>query len=167
MALYLEVQFLHRGRISYDKPGKDEVVTLRLHPMDGRVLDFDVTAHGNSIASGKEPKQLLRTLQDKGGSGKFRRVSYDPDRKAAFMPDPSPFKKINASGTNGNLDLEEKTFVCEDAQKKFFSEYLWSSVQKISEAVISKSKNNFYKEAAVQLLEFLESEKIFFDNLKH
>jgi len=76
------------------------------------------------------------------------------------------FKKINALKTNGGMDLEEKIFVCEDAQKKFFSEYLLSSVQKISEAVISKSNNDFYKEAAVQLLEFLESEKIFFDNLK-
>ncbi len=81
------------GRISYDKPGKDEVVTLRLHPMDGRVLDFDVTIHGNKIASGKEPKELLRSLQDKGGSGAFRKASFIPEPK----PVPNPFKKITAS----------------------------------------------------------------------
>lgn len=85
------------GRISYDKPGKDEVVTLRLHPMDGRVLDFEVSVGGNSIATGKDPKQLLRTLQDKSGSGTFRKSTYAPDRKASFIPDPSPFRKINSS----------------------------------------------------------------------
>lgn len=78
------------GRITYDKPGKDEVVTLRLHPMDGRVLDFEVSVGGNSIATGKESKQLLRTLQDKSGSGAFRKLSFIPDTNPSF-------RKVNAS----------------------------------------------------------------------
>lgn len=68
------------------------------------------------------------------------------------------FKRLKALKNNS----EDNAFVCLDAQKKFFNEHLYPAAKKIGEAIISKSKNNFYVEIANIMLEFLESEKKFF-----
>ncbi|TAN58867.1 hypothetical protein EPN16_08430 [bacterium] len=53
----------------------------------------------------------------------------------------------------------EKMFICVDAQKKFFTQYLCLPAKQIAQAVISKTSHNFYKETAARLLEFMESEE--------
>jgi TorA maturation chaperone TorD len=71
------------------------------------------------------------------------------------------FKKLQALEKE-EADSNEKVFICFDAQKKFFNEYLYPAAGKIAKAIISQSKNNFYVETATDMLEFIESEKKFF-----
>lgn len=111
------------GRISYGRPhDKDTVVSLRLHPMDGRVLDWDVSKEGQSVATGDDPKQLLRTLQDKGGAGKFRKLSFGSNRKLAF-------EDLDQYGNNIEKAISEifkldEQLVKEIVSKMRFEEYL-------------------------------------------
>ncbi len=129
------------GRISYSHPhNKETTVSLRLHPMDGRVLDFNVSTHGKTIATGTEPKQLLRTLQDKGGSGKFR--------KQSFIPDPSPFKKITASMYE---DLDEYGNNIERAISEIFQ---------LDEQVVQELVNKMKFEEYLNLAMALDQENI-------
>ncbi len=69
------------------------------------------------------------------------------------------FKKLKASEIKEDDEADERASICLDAQKKFFSKYLWLSAKKISEKIISKSENGFYTGIAEQLLKFLKSEK--------
>ncbi len=71
------------------------------------------------------------------------------------------FKKLKASEIKAKAMAEEKTFICCDAQKKFFSKHLWQSAKNISENIISRTKNDFYATTAKQFIKFLKSEKKF------
>ncbi len=72
------------------------------------------------------------------------------------------FKKIHAS--RGEKDTEEargKATLCLDAQKKFFTEHLYQAAKKIAEKIIAQSKVGFYRENAMAMNDFIESEKEF------
>ena len=56
--------------------------------------------------------------------------------------------------------IEEKAWICHDAQKKFFFTHLYPAARKIAEALISQG-DNFYSTIAKEMLEFLKSEKRF------
>ncbi len=56
-------------------------------------------------------------------------------------------------------NAEEKVDVCQDAEKKFFTEHLEPAAKLIAKKIISESKNSFYKTSAEELLAFLQSEK--------
>lgn len=73
------------------------------------------------------------------------------------------FKLIHAGK---GKDAKDKAYVCIDAQKKFFSEYLYPAAKKISEAICKQSEKSFYKDMASEMLEFLESEKGFLEGRK-
>ena len=70
------------------------------------------------------------------------------------------FKELHAKKSN-LPDANEKITLCLDAQKKFFREHLYPAAKKISKAVISRTKNNFYREIARQLFTFVEDEAAF------
>lgn len=71
------------------------------------------------------------------------------------------FKKIYAL-LEEIKNSKQKIAICEEAEKKFFLEHLYPAAKKIAEKVILQSKNNFYLGVSKKLLDFLESEKIFF-----
>ena len=54
---------------------------------------------------------------------------------------------------------KEKALLCRGAAGKFFDEHLYPAGKKIAEKIIQHAKNNFYRERARELLEFLESER--------
>lgn len=62
------------------------------------------------------------------------------------------FKEQRAQAT-------ENALICLDAQKKFFTQYVYAPAKKIAETIIAQAQNSFYKEMAEELLEFVESEK--------
>jgi TorA maturation chaperone TorD len=62
------------------------------------------------------------------------------------------FKEQRAQAT-------ENALICLEAQKKFFTQYVYSPAKKIAETIMAQTQNNFYKEMAEELLEFIESEK--------
>mgnify|MGYP000361169170 CR=1 FL=1 len=66
------------------------------------------------------------------------------------------FKKLYAENKNDSL---EKTRICLDAQKKFFTQYLYPAVKKIATIIISRTDSSFYKELCEEALNFLEEEK--------
>ena len=53
----------------------------------------------------------------------------------------------------------EKSSMCLDAQKKFFTEHVYPAAKHIAESILSTTRNSFYKEMSEDLLEFLEQEK--------
>jgi TorA maturation chaperone TorD len=54
---------------------------------------------------------------------------------------------------------EEKAQICQEAQQKFFQEYLYAPGKKIAEIILAQSTNSFYKEVATEFQQFLEDEK--------
>lgn len=68
------------------------------------------------------------------------------------------FKSLYAIQGNG-ADKDEKVFVCIDAQKKFFTEHLSFAAEEIARRIISQTKNNFYREIAQDILEFMKAEE--------
>lgn len=100
-------------------------------------------------------------------SGFYRAFGVESDRD---RPDSLPmefefmhyliFKALYADTHRENdAKADEKMFVCVDAQKKFFTQYLCLPAKQIAQAVLAKTAHNFYKEAAARLLEFMESEE--------
>jgi TorA maturation chaperone TorD len=71
------------------------------------------------------------------------------------------FKRLHALSSNDAKNGEEKALICLDAEKKFFTHHLYPAALKIARVTISKTKDNFYLKIANEILEFLESEKIF------
>lgn len=69
------------------------------------------------------------------------------------------FKELRAK-TSNQPDANEKIAICLDAQKKFFWEHLYPAAKKIGETVISRTKNNFYRQITQQLFTFVESEAV-------
>lgn len=67
------------------------------------------------------------------------------------------FKRLYALGNNDIADAAEKALVCLDAQKKFFTEHLYSAAKKIAGSIVSQTENTFYLEIAQEMLTFLES----------
>ena len=65
------------------------------------------------------------------------------------------FKEINAPS-------QEKAQICLDAQRKFFNEYISLMAAKIAQAVIDQGQEDFYRNAASCMLEFLAEEEEFF-----
>ena len=51
--------------------------------------------------------------------------------------------------------------MCLDAQKKFFTEHLYHAAVKIAEKIIAYSEVGFYRENAMTMKDFFESEKEF------
>lgn len=62
------------------------------------------------------------------------------------------YKEINAPSV-------EKARICQDAQKKFFNEYVSPTARAIAEKVIAQTENQFYRDAARQMTEFLIEEE--------
>lgn len=108
----------------------------------------------------KNEFQRAQDLADINGFYRAFGLETDKDR-----PDSLPcelefmhyliFKELNAQS-------EEKSFLCQDAQKKFFREHLYPAAIKICSAITSHTENNFFLRNAKQLLEFLESENKLF-----
>ena len=66
------------------------------------------------------------------------------------------FKEMRAREINKD---QEKSFICLDAQKKFFTNHLYPAAKKIAESILVATDNSFYKEMSEDFLEFLEQEK--------
>ena len=71
------------------------------------------------------------------------------------------FKRLRALSGNAVRDGKEKALICLDAEKKFFTDHLYSAGLKITEMMGVKTANNFYVKLANEMREFLESEKEF------
>lgn len=69
-------------------------------------------------------------------------------------------KRIHARKSSHILDAEEKAQICQDAEGKFFCEHLYPAAGQIAEAVLKKTDDEFYKEMAAGMIEFLEDENI-------
>lgn len=57
---------------------------------------------------------------------------------------------------------KEKADICRIAQEKFFNTYLYPGAKSIASKIIAQSDGGFYKRKALELLEFLESEREYF-----
>ncbi len=71
------------------------------------------------------------------------------------------FKTIHASQENDTEEARGKTSLCIGAQKKFFTEHLYQAAINIAEKIIAHSEVGFYRENAMTLKDFIESEKKF------
>jgi len=76
------------------------------------------------------------------------------------------FKQLYACKINRTSESEEKKSICFDAQKKFFNEHIYPAAKQIAENIITQTENDFYREVARELIEFLKIEKIFLDKDK-
>lgn len=56
----------------------------------------------------------------------------------------------------------QKAEICQDAQRKFFSEHLSPMAKMIAQKVIAATENYFYKNIASEMIEFLGKEERFF-----
>lgn len=75
-------------------------------------------------------------------------------------------KKLYAIENYDAKPAKEKALICINAQKKFFKEHLHEGAKKIAEKIIKGSQKGFYKEKAVELLEFMEEEERFLKKYK-
>ncbi|MGQ9629033.1 MAG: TorD/DmsD family molecular chaperone [bacterium] len=75
------------------------------------------------------------------------------------------FKQLRAleSGEEGARD---KALICLDAQRRFFAEHLYPAAKRIGEAIASQTENDFYRDIAERMLEFLESERRFLGRME-
>lgn len=71
------------------------------------------------------------------------------------------FKRLHALRGDDSRDAKEKFFICLDAEKKFFADYLYLPGLKIAEVMGAKTANNFYVKLANEMGQFLRSEKRF------
>jgi TorA maturation chaperone TorD len=69
------------------------------------------------------------------------------------------YKKIRARQVPNDDQSSEQVETCTDAEKKFFVEHLAPAAQEIARSVLSSSTLDFYKQAARDLLTFLEHER--------
>lgn len=58
-----------------------------------------------------------------------------------------------------NAPDKEKARLCQEAQKKFFFTHLYPQAKLISQKIIERAENKFYKESAQELAAFLEKEE--------
>ena len=96
--------------------------------------------------------------------GFYRAFKLEPDKK---RPDSLEtelefmhyliFKKIHVDRLGKGKD--EKSFICLDAQKKFFNEHIYPGANKIVNKISLQMGSNFYSDTAKELLNFLKSEK--------
>ena len=94
------------GRVNWKHPTGDTIVSLSLHPMDKRVLSFEIEKGGQTIAKGDDPTQLLRSLQDKSGSGVFRKVQYaEPSNRTGGHPFRDKFKAVQSESLDDSLKI--------------------------------------------------------------
>lgn len=68
------------------------------------------------------------------------------------------FKALYASQQQHDQQ-KVNVMVCLDALRAFFGDYVYLPARKISSAVLSKTRHQFYRMMAQELLEFLEKEK--------
>jgi len=73
------------------------------------------------------------------------------------------FKTQKALKEEDRAASAEHAAVCRDAQKKFFSEYLYPAATQIAQVIIDKAADTFYTEASQELLEFMEQERKYFE----
>lgn len=52
-----------------------------------------------------------------------------------------------------------KEWICRDAQKKFFWEYLHPAAKNIAKAIFDKTENGFYRRISEEMLDFLRKEE--------
>ena len=64
-------------------------------------------------------------------------------------------------------NFEEKAFICIDAQRKFFDEYLYPGAKAISRKISSEKERGFYRDIIDDLLPFFECEDKYFEELRH
>lgn len=74
------------------------------------------------------------------------------------------FKQMRAEEKGASPEEREKAALCLEAQKKFFEAHLYPAVAKIAEKILNEGEgiHEFYREATLGMLEFLESEKEYF-----
>jgi TorA maturation chaperone TorD len=75
-------------------------------------------------------------------------------------------KTMRALKAKDDPDCQEKATVCQDAQKKFFSEHIQTPATKIAEAVKTKTNHGFYAEISKEMLDFLGKEHNFLEEMK-
>lgn len=74
------------------------------------------------------------------------------------------FKEMRAEENAVSPEERAKAALCIETQKKFFETHLYPAVVKIAEKLIHEGDgvHEFYREAALGMLEFFESEKEYF-----
>ena len=72
-------------------------------------------------------------------------------------------KRNHAGEITADDQAEEKIEVCLDAEKKFFVKHLEPAASSIAEKIISTSENCFYVNIAKDMLEFLETERNYYE----
>ncbi len=95
--------------------------------------------------------------------GFYRAAGVEPQQE---RPDALPcelefmhylvFKEMRASGPRGG---RRKARICQQMQQKFLADHLLPAGRAIGRAVLEQSENAFYRQAAGDLLEFLENEQ--------
>ena len=126
-------------------------------------LEYDRLFRSNEIwlysaeYSAENEFQRARGLADINGFYKAFGLEPDKDRPDSLVTELEfmhylIFKELNAPD-------REKALICFSAQKKFFMEHLLPSAKKIAQAIITQSKNNFYREIAQEMLSFIEPEE--------
>ncbi len=143
----------------FSYPGKEE---LSLE-YDRLFRGLGVWLYGSEYTAENE-FQRARSLADINGF--YRAWGLEPD---AERPDSIScelefmhyliFKEINAPD-------KEKSKLSLDAQKKFFCEHLYPAAKKIIEKVLLLAEDGFYKRISQDLLQFLKTEKGYFDKFK-
>jgi TorA maturation chaperone TorD len=73
------------------------------------------------------------------------------------------FKRYRILTGEADDNAEEKSGVCQDAERKFFAEHLEPAATHLANKVIAASDHAFYKQAAEELLVLLKSERNHFD----
>ncbi len=107
--------------------------------------------------------------------GFYKAFGLEPDKD---RPDALPFQMEfmhflafkfiyaveNNNETAGNKEIEsdQRSAICFDAQEKFFSRFLGPCAERIAKTIILKAADSIYAEFAREMLGFLETEKCFF-----
>lgn len=69
------------------------------------------------------------------------------------------FKRQRLRMGSADDDAQEKSNVCRDAERKFFAEHLEPAATHLANKVLAASRHAFYRQAAEEMLVFLESER--------
>ena len=74
------------------------------------------------------------------------------------------FLLFKAQQADNLSDSKDKRVLCEDAQRKFFSTHFYPAARIIADKLLTCDSEDFYAEAAHELGDFIETEKILMDS---